>query len=300
MLRNFLFVSLVFTALNSYKVTAQLRPLSSQYLTNQFMINPAYVGVHKVLMTTASTRGQWIGIDGAPWTHTVSVNSSITDRFGVGAMLISDNYGINNNLESVAAVSYKINWLENTLSFGLQVGWQQHRIDYSKLNLEYADDPNVDFDATSFNETNVGVGVFYKNNRFYAGFSLPYIRNVTSANGTEIRRHYYISAGYLIDYSDFLKFKPAMLASIIEGGTVSVELNAQLIINDMVSLGVLLKDLDAFGFNINYVEGGYMRVGYAYEVAFGPLATASFGIHELIFSIDIALLKKQRIKTRYF
>ena len=300
MLRKISLISLVLTALNSPLATAQLGPMSSQYLTNQFMINPAYAGVNNVLIGMASTKGQWVGIDGAPWTHTFSLNSSITDRFGVGAMLISDNYGINNNLETVAAASYKIRWEESTLSFGLQAGLQQHRIDYSKLNLEYADDPNVDFDATSFQEANVGVGVYYQTQRFYAGLSLPHIRNIKSSNGTEFRRHYYLSTGYMIDYLDFLKLKPSLLLNIIEGGPVSLDLNAQLIIKDQVSLGIMLKDLDAIGFNINYVEGGYMRVGYAYELAFGPLATASYGIHELMFSVDIALLKNQRIRTRYF
>lgn len=283
---------------------AQLDPLNNQYLLNQSMINPAYVGAYNMAMVTMSTRGQWIGIDGAPWTHALSLNTSITDQMGAGLLVINDVYGVNNNLESILAYSYKIKWYDNSLSFGLQGGFARHRLDYSKLNSEANDDPYVPIGGSGFNVTNFGTGVFFMNKNYYAGISIPRFMkvNLTDGNAFPVRykRHYYISTGYVFDYLDFLKIKPSILVKIIEGEALSIDINGQMMISERVWLGASLRNLNAVGFNFQYTEDGLMRFGYSFELPIGPLALASYGIHELFFSIDAAILKKQKTPIRYF
>lgn len=281
----------------------QLDPLSNQYLSNQSMINPAYVGVHDVATAMISSRGQWIGIDDAPWTHLFSASSSITEQMGVGLLMINDTYGINNNWEGILSYSYKVQWYENSLSFGVQGGIAKHSIDYSKLDLEIADDPNVPMVDASFSVNNFGTGLFFMNKNYYLGLSVPRMLEVNladeNARKIKYKRHYYLSAGYVFDHLEFIKIKPSVLVKTVQRESISIDLNGQIIINDTVWLGVMLRNLDAVGFNFQYHENG-MRLGYAYELSFGPLASASYGVHELMFSFDAAILKRHRVPTRYF
>jgi len=274
-------------------VLAQFDPVSRQYLSNQTLFNPAYVGSNDILIGMLSTRGQWTGIDGAPFTHTLSVGSSITETMGAGLLLISDNYGINNDIEAILSYSYKINWINNSLSFGLQGGIKQHQANYNELNLE-SFDSNLPTGSYKHAVNNFGVGAFFKSRNYYVGLSVPRIleQNLAHDVSGEIlyNRYYYLSAGYVFDYVELIKIKPSILVTAIEGESVNVELNGHIIFRDRFWAGISLNHLNAAGFDIQYVEDG-MRFGYSFEVPINNLASASYGTHELMFSIDAKILK---------
>ncbi|HRH39593.1 MAG TPA: PorP/SprF family type IX secretion system membrane protein, partial [Flavobacteriales bacterium] len=78
-------------------VNAQHTPLTSQYMFNGLVINPAYAGSRDALTANMTHRQQWVGIDGAPVTQTASIHSPIgRTKMGLGLLLFNDRIGVSN------------------------------------------------------------------------------------------------------------------------------------------------------------------------------------------------------------
>ena len=59
---------------------AQQMPLFSQYTFNEFLLNPAVAGSEGYTSINLTSRKQWTGIEGAPFTNAVSIQSRIMKR----------------------------------------------------------------------------------------------------------------------------------------------------------------------------------------------------------------------------
>ena len=60
---------------------------------NPFMISPAYAGIGSSLQIRLNGVAQWVGVDDAPNTQSVSVESRLADRFGGGLTIFNDKNG---------------------------------------------------------------------------------------------------------------------------------------------------------------------------------------------------------------
>ncbi|KLT67682.1 PorP/SprF family type IX secretion system membrane protein, partial [Flavobacterium sp. ABG] len=97
---------IMFTAIASH---AQQDAQYTQYMYNTININPAYAGSRGVLSVFGLYRTQWVGLDGAPETGTLSVNTPINNsNLGVGVSLVSDKIGPTNENTLSADLSYSI------------------------------------------------------------------------------------------------------------------------------------------------------------------------------------------------
>lgn len=65
----------------------------TQYMYNMVVINPAYAGSKGVPSIGLAGRTQWVGVEGAPQTATLSFNSPIGKATGIGFSIISDEVG---------------------------------------------------------------------------------------------------------------------------------------------------------------------------------------------------------------
>ena len=63
---------LVSSIIISLSVSAQQEPIYTQYGMNQAMFNPAYAAVNNVMNVSLMSRVQWVGLNGAPFTNTLS------------------------------------------------------------------------------------------------------------------------------------------------------------------------------------------------------------------------------------
>lgn len=85
----------------SFTANAQYDPLYNQYTFDQLMINPGYTGVHNLMTFSALFRQQWVDIEGAPTTSTLTGHTSIgNNSAGVGMFIVNENYGVNDNTEA--------------------------------------------------------------------------------------------------------------------------------------------------------------------------------------------------------
>ncbi|WP_132066308.1 PorP/SprF family type IX secretion system membrane protein, partial [Aquimarina spinulae] len=81
------FLSITFFA--SY---AQQDAQYTQYMYNTISVNPAYAGSRGVLSIMGLHRSQWVGLDGAPRTQTLTLNTPIggNERVGLGLSIVND------------------------------------------------------------------------------------------------------------------------------------------------------------------------------------------------------------------
>ena len=289
----------------SFQSKAQYDPLYNQYSFDQLMINPAYAGANDILTINSMYRRQWAGFDGAPSTITLSGHTSIAkNKAGIGAVVINETFGVNNNLEFYGSFSYKINFGRGALSMGVSGGMLQYKYDYTKLNLEYLDDPSFLPVDEQISQANFGAGLWYMSDKYYVGVSVPRILEVDvdkpSGSSNRYRRHIYISGGGMITLNSTLKLKPYALVRIINEAPANIDLGASFLIKELIWAGVLVRDFDAIALVGQLEISDKFRVGLSAEIATTKLVTETYGTWELMLVLDFAAFNTQILKRRYF
>jgi len=58
----------------AFSASAQQRPHYTQYILNNYIINPAVAGIENYTDVKISHRQQWVGLDGAPVTTYITIH----------------------------------------------------------------------------------------------------------------------------------------------------------------------------------------------------------------------------------
>src|SRR5947208_12010029 len=71
-------VILLLLFLNVCSVFAQQRPYYTQYILNNYIINPAIAGIENYWDVKVSHRHQWVGLEGAPVTTYLTIQGPLS------------------------------------------------------------------------------------------------------------------------------------------------------------------------------------------------------------------------------
>ena len=282
---------------------AQHEPIFTQYGMNQTMFNPAYVVVNDVLSFSLMSRVQWVGIEGAPFTNTlIGSTTFFSNKGGAGITLVSNTYGVTTNQEIFAQAAYKIQLgLYTQLSLGIQGGYLIYENDYSNID-EAIFDPVFSNLIETLTEPNVGFGIFFNTDIFYLGLSIPkYIEYKSSETGSTTltyNRHYYGSVGVVLPLG-LLKLKTTGLIVLSENDE-SYELGASILLVETIWAGLFTRNLTAFGAMGQLKLTDRLKVGLTAELPSTDLVTNQYGSYEIFISWEMAVIKKQLLKRRYF
>ena len=287
----------------------QQQAMFTQYMFNGLAINPAYAGSQESLSLTALGRQQWTGLDGAPSTQTLSVHSPIkNEKVALGALFVNDKIGVVRQTGFQACYAYRIQMRKGTLSLGLQAGFTSFRSEYSTLFVQDPNDPY--FNSNDINKflPNFGTGAYYYSERFYLGLSVPqlvsnsYKRESSNALSSVLQvRHYFLTSGYVFDINPSLKLKPSMLLKAVEGAPLALDLNANLLLKEVVWLGLSYRSFQSLSALLELQLTDQFRLGYAYDFATSSRQKGlTFGSHELMLNYRFAYTKTKVITPRYF
>lgn len=301
-----LYISIVVLALLGLKANAQQDVMFTQYMFNAMALNPAYAGSHDALNVTALGRKQWVNIDGAPLSMTLSAHTPINPHpMGVGLQVINDRIGIVK--ETIVYGSYAY-WIKTSakgrLSFGLQAGANFFKADYNELKLKHSND-QVFTGAPSTTKPNFGAGIYYYTDRFYLGLASPRLVEHSIQNGNDKesfkqRRHQFLSAGYVFDLNPNWKFKPNLLIKHVEGSPVEFDINANFLLAEKLWLGASWRSFDSFDFLTQFLVTEQLSIGYSYDLTLTKLASFNKGSHELMVSYLFKYNGDKILTTRYF
>src|SRR3978361_1652803 len=62
-------------------VAAQQKPQYTQYVFNNYLLNPAVTGIENYTDVKAGYRSQWTGLQGAPITSYITIDAPLGDNF---------------------------------------------------------------------------------------------------------------------------------------------------------------------------------------------------------------------------
>lgn len=190
---------------------SQQRPFYTQYVLNNYIINPAVAGIENYWDVKASHRHQWVGLDGAPVTTYLTLQGPVTKtdkvrsnptsfrpagenprghvfmeeyqstdpHHGVGLTLLNDKTGPINRFTFYGTYAYHLPLNERvSMSAGVSVGIQNVSLKTGDLNFgpNYPVDPVVAGSADINNiKPDINLGLMFYSAEWFAGLGVQQI-----------------------------------------------------------------------------------------------------------------------------
>jgi type IX secretion system PorP/SprF family membrane protein len=292
----------MFTGVLSY---AQQDAQFTQYMYNTIDVNPAYAGSRGAISIFALYRTQWVGLDGAPVTSTVSMNTPLNEsNLGLGVSLINDKIGPTTENAISADLSYTISTSETwQLSFGIKATANLFDLDATKLNSVDAKDPSL-HNYSKFSP-NIGAGIYWHSDNAYIGFSVPNFIETNRYDDNEFvifkeRISYYLIGGLVFDLNDYVKFKPAFITKIVGGAPLQVDVAGNFMFYDKFMLGVSYRWSAALSAMVGFQATDNWFIGYGYDQETTRLSNYNSGSHELFLRYELFNKYDRIISPRFF
>ncbi|HPT22362.1 MAG TPA: type IX secretion system membrane protein PorP/SprF [Bacteroidales bacterium] len=287
-------------------------PVYSQYLQNGLVINPGYTGSRGALSGFLSYRKQWMGTTGSPVMQSVSLHAPVkNERIAFGVLAQFMQFGYNTKASSFyGSYAYRIKIRNGKLSFGLKGGVDMSNTDYSGIKLtDKAIDP-VFTGTDKYVLPNVGAGAYYYNDKYFAGVSVPSFLSYRKTSTGSVQAHHsfneydlIFSAGGLITFSDFLKFKPSVLLNYSFQDTKKIsqlDINGNLIFADIFWLGGSWRTSEQVAVGIlQFQVTPKLMFGFSYDYPVGRMNSYSHGSSEFILRYEFGS-KVSAANPRYF
>ena len=289
----------------------------SQYMFNSLLLNPAYAGSSGTTNVSAFYRTQWVGLDGAPTSINLSANGALgdDDQIGVGGFLEYDKVGLHNTWKIFGTYAYHLQIGNGKLGIGLQAGGSLFSADLSQAETtETGGGNDVVFqnDLSRF-LPNFGLGLYYHTDRFYAGVSVPQLLSNRLKSGessislvAEQYRHYYFTAGVVIEASESFKIIPSTLIKAVPiNAPTQMDFNVNFMFNDAFWVGSSARfsedfDPESLDFLLGVQLKNGLRIGYAYDLTLSDLSDFNDGSHEIGIGFDFGSNDRRYITPRFF
>ena len=285
-------------------LNAQQDVMVSQYMFNGILLNPAYSGSHKYFSSSLLHRAQWLNFEGAPQTSILAIDGPLNNqKMGVGLLVSHDIIGVTNQTDVYGNYSYFLKLGPGKLGFGIKAGVSNYVANVDQLVVWDTDDALFIGTKKSALLAKFGFGAYYFTERWYAGFSIPSMLaydpehnfNLSLESSSDIRKHDYLTAGYVFDANEKLKIKPSFLIKYQTAAPTEVDINLTAMYIETISLGVSYRTNDAISIMAEYQANKRFRVGYAYDITTSKIRHYSSGTHEIMLGYDFG---KDIIKTK--
>jgi type IX secretion system PorP/SprF family membrane protein len=281
----------------SIKGIAQQEAMYTHYMFNTLAVNPAYAGSRDAFTANLLHRSQWVSLEGAPTSQTLTVHSVANRNIGLGLSASNDKAGPSKSTGVNVDFAYILK-LNNTskLALGLKGGVNYMEVKLNSLLLDEKNDPAFQNNINSRVLPNFGYGMYYSNKVFYAGVSCPKLLEnnfSTGQTGFTVKdaqqvRHYYFIAGGYIKINDNLELKPTSFVKATNAAPLEADLTTSFVINKKFRIGAMYRTGDAVGLLAGYYLSDNFQVGYSFDWSYG-LKTMKYnnGSHEIMLSYEL-------------
>jgi len=282
---------------------AQQLPMYSQYLTNDFILNPAIAGSKPYFPIQINSRTQWSGLGTiAPRTNTLSYHMPVAyDAIGIGAIVMQDETGPYSQIGVTFSFAYHIQLDEDDvtrLSLGLSGLMTQHTLNQDDLTFH---NPDPEFQGTYSKmvpDASFGAYLYSKNFSLSVSahqlFESTFKESVQDIFGDNSQvRHYFAHASYRIDIHSDLAIEPSLLVKSTEVSPNQLDVNARVIIDNNYWAGLSLRSSES----LVVLAGLNMRslfLSYSYDYGISSLSSVASGSHEISLGFNINDKRKRR------
>ncbi len=304
MMRRLLLLYLCFVFVNVSN--AQQRPHYTQYIMNNYIVNPAIGGIENYVDVKLSARNQWIGIEGAPKTFYATIHGAIgksdyresvtsfdmkgqnprgkeywanytsaPPHHGVGFTAVNYSTGYINRMTTFATYSYHVGLTGATsLSAGFGAGFSSINVNKSKITLATAFDPAIGTTVNDISkikpELNAGLWLYSSN--YFAGLSAQQIIPVkfnlvdSSAYKSTLVPHVFATAGYRFFLNQDITALPSVMMRYIASTPLSFDLNVKTQYRDLMWIGANYRMGDGFSGMVGLNVAHTFNISYAYDL----------------------------------
>ncbi|MFC5285269.1 type IX secretion system membrane protein PorP/SprF [Pedobacter alpinus] len=306
---------------------AQQKPQYTQYILNNYIVNPALTGIESYIDVKAATRQQWTGLQNAPETSYFTAHMPLgntnewggatssgmvgenplgisykTDykasdpHHGIGIMAVIDKTGPISTTTANITYAYHLGLAPRiNLSVGVGVGINRTSLNTADITL---DDPN---DAAIINngtinklKPDVNLGIWLYSAEFFFGTSVQQILPQTisfiynaNANAGKTVPHYFVTTGYRFWLNDDITVIPSVMLKYVNPTPLSIDLNTKIAFRNKVWIGGAYRKNDSFSGMLGFNLGSLLNVGYAYDFTTSALNTVSNGSHEIVIGLTL-------------
>ena len=299
-MRKFILLILICTPLLAM---TQQSPLYSQYMLNDFVINPAVAGSKPFFPLRLNVREQWEGLGSfAPSTQSLSFHAPSGDgRVGLGGLIFQDNTLPTSNMGAMFTYSFHMNLpeIESKISLGVSGMIYQYKLDQSAMEFH---NPDMNFEGGVYSEIvpDAAFGSYLYSENYYVGFSIyqlfesTFREALTFDYGDNIGvRHYFGMAGYTAEINKSLHLEPSILFKFTDVGPIQLDINTRIILNRKFWTGISLRT-DRSVVALMGMNAGNFHLAYGFDYTFASIANHTAGSHEISIGINIPDPKRRR------
>lgn len=299
---------------------AQQRPHYTQYILNNYILNPALSGIENYTDVKISGRDQWAGLNGAPRTMYVTAHMPIGKKdlkttatsfnipgenprgraywenytasaphHGVGLMVLNDETG--NFSRTTAQVSYAYHiGLSPTMNLAAGFAGGISRVGFNPAKATPGTfDPAVVGNNAIFRTTpELSAGLWLYSSDYFVGLSaqqiIPSKVAFVDTFVNKLVPHLFATAGYRFFLSDDVNAIPSVMLKYIQNTPTApqFDFNVKLQYRDLLWVGGSYRLQNGYAGMLGLNVGNTFNVGYAYDFTTTALNTASRGTHEII------------------
>ena len=288
------------------KVYSQQLSFSSQYYTNQFIMNPAFTGNEQFFNVYMSHRSQWVNVKGAPQTSYFTVDAPVKEKnIGVGFKLYSYTTDILSQVGASATYSYRIKVdKDQNLFFGLAMGMLSNKIDYASAVMRDKDDPFFLMQQQNKTVFSADLGFAYTWKELELGLAVPQLLGNNMKYGTDagyirhfnLNRHYQFSVKYGFDVikEKQITAYPLIVIRTVKGAPVQFDINGVVDWKRMGWVGITYHSGYALAVSAG-VRYKNFSLGYSYDLGMSPVRSYTGSSTEFLLGYVFPITKKQDV-----
>ncbi len=296
------------------QVKAQQRPQYSQYMVNNYLLNPAITGIEDYADIRVSHRRQWVGLDGAPVTSYVTAHTPLNKgasstkyhkglaHHGVGVSFHTDKTGPLRRSGLTASYAYHLP-ITRTInaSAGVAAGIIRNSVNTSDLEFTNPNDPLIGGGDFNNNVIDLNLGFWVYSQSFSIGVAgAQLLEDVGSfqAEGSknptlDLQRHYFITGAYRFSPADKLDVVPSVMVKIADPSPTAIDANIRVLYNKQFWVGASYRHDDALVAMVGVYVNPLLDISYSYDATTSNLNRVSAGTHEVV--VGFKLLNTKRI-----
>ncbi|MFO7668091.1 MAG: type IX secretion system membrane protein PorP/SprF [Bacteroidales bacterium] len=282
---------LLFTVLaGSGSLLGQQLPQFTQYMFNDFVINPAVAGTQDYYQIRTNHRFQWVGLADPPMTNSISFygpNEKLD--MGYGGYIYNDVTGPTSRTGLTGSYAHNIAINDQIrLSMGISFSVLQYRVDGTQLNPKDVSDPSIlNMVSTSY-MPDAGLGAYLYAEEFHVGLSVSQLLNnkvkvFDNPDGlNRLEPQINLTGGYRYDINRDWALEPLIIFKATTPREISFDITAKVNWQKMVWGAVSYRYHEAVAILIGYSYQETFVFGYAYDIGISSIRKYNTGTHELM------------------
>jgi type IX secretion system PorP/SprF family membrane protein len=274
----------------SLNLEGQQLPHFSQYMFNDFLLNPAVAGVSDYYQIRTNHRFQWVGMTDPPLTNSIAFyGPHSTMDMGFGGSVYTDITGPTSRTGVSGSYAYNIALTKDMrLSMGLSMSMLQYRVDGTQLTPKDPTDIYIQGVVSTSYVPDAAVGAYLYGDQFYAGISAFQLLNNKikifddNTGLNRLKSHVYFTGGFHFDLDRDWSLEPSAIVMVSAPRQIKFEVSTKLEWIEMLWLGLGYRYHEAITVLAGYNYNDKFYFGYAYDIGITELRKYNMGSHEIM------------------